>query len=119
MNWPFFRLNEEHFTFHLQYKHSGTFANRKYEELSYPKRAENVRPHSSKSLKMRPPYSQSSREKATPSSRHKQSLFVSEDSFKIWPSELEKRAWILSREWDARRHFGEKFLNSPTTDLQK
>ena len=23
--------------FHLQYKHSGTFANRKYEELSYPK----------------------------------------------------------------------------------
>ena len=29
MNWPFFRLNEEHFTFHLQYKHSGTFANRK------------------------------------------------------------------------------------------
>ena len=30
-------LNEEHFTFHLQYKHSGTFANRKYEELSYPK----------------------------------------------------------------------------------
>ena len=30
-------MNEEHFTFHLQYKHSGTFANRKYEELSYPK----------------------------------------------------------------------------------
>ena len=30
-------LNEEHFTFHLQYKHSGTFANRKYGELSYPK----------------------------------------------------------------------------------
>ena len=24
---PFFRLNEEHFTFHLQYKHFGTFAN--------------------------------------------------------------------------------------------
>ena len=33
----FFKLNEEHFTFHLQYKHSGTFANRKCEELSYPK----------------------------------------------------------------------------------
>ena len=33
----FFRLNEEHFTFHLQYIHSGTSANRKYEELSYPK----------------------------------------------------------------------------------
>ena len=25
------KLNEEHFTFHLQYKHSGMFANRKYE----------------------------------------------------------------------------------------
>ena len=36
MNWPIFSLNEEHFTFRLQYKHSGTFANRKYEELSYP-----------------------------------------------------------------------------------
>ena len=43
-------LNEEHFTFHLQYKHSGTFANRKYEELSYPKKSENVRPHSSNSI---------------------------------------------------------------------
>ena len=30
-------LNEEQFTFRLQYKHSGTFAKRKYEELSYPK----------------------------------------------------------------------------------
>ena len=49
---PFFRLNEEHFTFHLQYKHSGTFANHQYTELSYPKKSENVRPH----------YSQSSRE---------------------------------------------------------
>ena len=35
---PFFnRLNEEHFTFHRQYKYSGTFANRKYEQLSHPK----------------------------------------------------------------------------------
>ena len=58
MNWPFFKLNEEHVTFHLQYKHSGTFANRKYEELSYPQNWENVRPH----------YSQSNRENATPSS---------------------------------------------------
>ena len=32
---PFFKLNEEHFNFHQQYKHSGTFANRKYEELCY------------------------------------------------------------------------------------
>ena len=48
---PFFRLNEEHFTFQLQYKHSGTFANRKYEELSHPKKSENMRPHSSNSVK--------------------------------------------------------------------
>ena len=48
---PFFKLNEQHFTFHLQYKHSGPFANRKYEELSYPKKSENVRPHSSNSIK--------------------------------------------------------------------
>ena len=54
MSDPFYGLNEEHFTFHLQYKHSGTFANRKYEELSYPKNP-----------KM---YSQSSRENVTPSS---------------------------------------------------
>ena len=46
MNWPIFRLNEEYFTFRLQYKHSDTFANRKYEELSYPNKCENVRPHS-------------------------------------------------------------------------
>ena len=57
-------MNEEHFTFQLQYKHSGTFANRKYEELSYPKKSEYVRPHS----RMRPHYSQSSRENKTPSS---------------------------------------------------
>ena len=55
---PFFRLNEEHFTCHLQYKHSGTFANREYQELSNSKKSENVRPHSS----------QSGRESATPSS---------------------------------------------------
>ena len=57
MNWPFFRLDEEHLNFHLQYKHSGTFANRKHEELSYFKKSENARPHSSHSL-----------ENATPSS---------------------------------------------------
>ena len=58
MCWPFFKLNEEHFTCHLQYKHSGTFANRAYEELSYYKKSENVRTYSS----------QSGRESATPSS---------------------------------------------------
>ena len=31
MNWhEFHKLNVEHFTFHPQYKHSGTCANRKY-----------------------------------------------------------------------------------------
>ena len=30
-------LNKEHFTFHLQYKNTGKFVNRKCEELSYPK----------------------------------------------------------------------------------
>ena len=51
-------LNEEQFTFHLQYKHSGTFGDRRCEELSYPQKSENVRPH----------YCQSTRENATPSS---------------------------------------------------
>ena len=35
----FCTLNEEHVTFHLRYKHSGMFANRKYEELSYPQKS--------------------------------------------------------------------------------
>ena len=46
MNLPIFRLKEEHFIFHLQY----AFADRRYEELSYPKKSENVRPHSSNSI---------------------------------------------------------------------
>ena len=33
---PFFKLNEEHYNFHLEYKNSGTFANHKYEELYQP-----------------------------------------------------------------------------------
>ena len=61
-------MNEEHFTFHLQYKHCGTFANRKYEELSYPKNQKMCDPILVTLLKMRPHYSQSSRENATPSS---------------------------------------------------
>ena len=44
---PLLKWDEEHFTFHLQYKHTGTFANHKYEDLSYPQNSENVRPHSS------------------------------------------------------------------------
>ena len=62
-------LNEERFTFHLQYKHSGTFANRKFEELPHPKKSGNVRPHSSNSIgKMLPHHNHSSCENATPSS---------------------------------------------------
>ena len=64
---PFFRLNEEHFTFHLQYKHSGTFANRKYEELSNPKNLRMCDPILVTLLNTRPHNSQSSRENATPS----------------------------------------------------
>ena len=58
-----------HFTFHLQYKRCGTFANRKFEELPYPKKSGNVRPHSSNAIrKMLPHHSHSSCEYATPSS---------------------------------------------------
>ena len=68
MNSPIFKLNEEHFTFHLQYKYSGMFANRKYEDLSYPKNPKMCDPILVTLLKMQPHYSQSSRENATPSS---------------------------------------------------
>ena len=47
MNWPIF--------FHLQYKYSDTFANRKYEQLSYPQ-----------NKKKMPTYSNNSVENATP-----------------------------------------------------
>ena len=47
---------------------SGTFANRKYEELSYPKNQKMCDPVLVTLLNMRPHYSQSSRENATPSS---------------------------------------------------
>ena len=43
-------MNEEYFTFHLQYKHSGTFANRKCEELFLLQKSKNVRPHSSNAI---------------------------------------------------------------------
>ena len=61
-------LNKEHFNFHLQYKNSGTFANRQYEELSYPQNQKMCDPILVTLLKMRPHYSQSSRENVTPSS---------------------------------------------------
>ena len=49
-------------------KNSGTFANSKYEELSYPKNQKMCDPVLVTLLNMRPHYSQSSRENATPSS---------------------------------------------------
>ena len=61
-------LNEEHLTFHLQYKHSGTFSNRKCKEPSYPKNPKMCDPILVTLLKIRPHYSQSSRENATLSS---------------------------------------------------
>ena len=66
--YPILQLNEEHSTFHLQYKHCGTFANRKYEELSYLKNQKMCDPIVVTLLKMRPHYSQSSRENRTSSS---------------------------------------------------
>ena len=66
--WPKNKSLEEHFTFNLQFKHSGTFAIRKHEELSYLKNQKMCDPILVTLLKMRPHYSQSSRENATPSS---------------------------------------------------
>ena len=63
-------LKEEHFTFQPQYKHSGTFVNRKYEELSYPKNQKMCDPILVTLLKMRPHYSQSSREMRPAIQRH-------------------------------------------------
>ena len=61
-------LNKKHFASHLQYKHSGTFANCKYEELSRPKNQKMCDPILETILKMPPRYSQSSRKNVTPSS---------------------------------------------------
>ena len=68
MNDPFFnKLNEhKHFTFHLQYKYPCTFANRKYEQLSYLKNPKMCDPILVILSKMYPHYSQSSRGNATP-----------------------------------------------------
>ena len=61
-------LNEEHNTFQLQYKHSGTLAYRKYEELSNPKNQKVWDPILVTLLKMWLHYSQPSCENATLSS---------------------------------------------------
>ena len=59
-------LNEEHFPFHLQYKHSGMFC--KYKELSYPKNQKMCNPILVTLLKLLPHYSQPSPENSTSSS---------------------------------------------------
>ena len=64
---PFFRLNEEPFTFHLRDKHSGTFAGRMKNCLT-PTNPKMCDPIQVTLLKMLPHYSQSSRENVTPSS---------------------------------------------------
>ena len=61
-------LIKEHFTFHLQYKHSGTFANGKCEEVSHPKNQEMCDHILVTLLKMWTHDSQPNRENATPSS---------------------------------------------------
>ena len=89
-----FILIEEHFTFHLQYKYSGTFANRKYEELSYPKNPKICNPILVTLLKMWPHYTHSSRENVTASSgtsplaSYKEVLPPSKINVKFpWPTE--------------------------------
>ena len=57
----FNKLNEEHFTFHPQYKYPDRFANRKYEQLSYPKNPKMCDP-----ILVTLDNVQSSRENATP-----------------------------------------------------
>ena len=59
-------LKKEHFNFHLQYKHSGTFANRKFEELSCLKNQKMCDPILVNLLKMSPYDSESSGENAAP-----------------------------------------------------
>ena len=69
MNWPIFLdWMKTTLLFICRYKHSGTFGNRKYEELSYTKTSKNVTPWLITLLKMRPHHSQPSRENATPTS---------------------------------------------------
>ena len=61
-------LNKEGFTFHLKYKHSGTFGNLKSEGLFCLKNQKMCDPILVTLLKMPPHDSESSRENATPSS---------------------------------------------------
>ena len=76
---PFLELNEEHSTFHVRYEHSGTFADRKYEQLSYPQKSENVLSHSSNSI-----------EKVACENIRFSSLFAAEDVSRNVPSGEER-----------------------------
>ena len=64
----YFIWNKALFTFHLQCKHAGTFADSKFEELSDPKNHKMCDPILVTLLKMRPHDSQSCPEYLTPSS---------------------------------------------------
>ena len=71
MNWPiFFRLNEKYLTFHLRYKHSGTFAKRKYEELSYTKKIWKCDPMTNTSIENATPSQSTQSWKCDPNQRH-------------------------------------------------
>ena len=85
-----------YFTFHLQYKHCGTFANRKCEKLSYPKNQKMCDPILVTLSKMRPQCSHSSRENATPSSGTSP-LASSYKEVPPPPPELEVHAQISSQ----------------------
>ena len=50
--------------------HFATFANRKYEELSYPQKSENVRPHSSNSIENENPLESTQSWKCDPIEQH-------------------------------------------------
>ena len=75
MNWPIFL----DWMKHLQCKHSGTFAYRKCEELSHPKKSENVRPYSwlVTLLKIRPHCSHIQSWKSDPIQQHIRSPLAS------------------------------------------
>ena len=98
------------FIFLLQYKHSGTFANRKYEELSYPKDQKMCDPILVTLFQMRPHDSQSSRENATPSSGTSPLV-----SYKEVPTPREMSpAQTIKTEWTTEK-LGAKWMQSKRT----
>ena len=90
-------FNKEQFTFHLQHKHSDTFANRVYEELSYPENQKMCDPILVTLLKMRPHDSQSIRENATLSSGTSPLASYKDVSLPPPPSGERSNAEVLNR----------------------